>query len=121
MNWPWNYDTALSAENFSFAPSGGTFKLALLGLILPYVILYFGIRGWITQEALWIGDGVDLEVSGKSARAISLAYSGIGMLFHFRWVWGLLGFYRTFEIGTIISALGIVGGITYGLYYELRY
>ncbi|MDA7921157.1 hypothetical protein N9B73_05320 [Verrucomicrobiales bacterium] len=121
MAWHWNDDTALTAENFSFAPSGGRFKLVILGLILPCVILYFGIRGWITQEALWVGDGIDLGVSGVTARAISFAYSGIGMLFHFRWVWGILGFHRTFEIGTIFSALGIIGGIAYGFYYELRY
>ena len=94
--------------------------MVLLGIILPTVILYFGIRGWISQEAVWIARGDDFEVTGESAIGISIAYTGIGILCHIRWVWGLLGYARIFEIGTILAAIMIVTGLAYGFYWELR-
>ncbi|MEC5129220.1 hypothetical protein VSU19_20840 [Verrucomicrobiales bacterium BCK34] len=121
MAWRWNDDTAWAANNFAFAPSGGSVKLVVLGFALPSVIFYFAIKGWITQEALWIGRDNDQEVSGVSAQAISVAYFGVGLVCHIRWFWGLLGFGRIFEVGTILSVILILAGLAYGFYWELRF
>ena len=110
--------TATEAENLSYPPSGGRVKMVLFGIILPIVIVYFGVQAWITEEAIWFGRrGSDMDVRGKTAKALGVIYASVGLFCHFRWFWGLIPVYRAFEIGTTISLLGILGGFGFGVYY----
>ena len=110
--------TASEAEDLSYPPSGGWTKLVILGIVLPLIILYFGIQAWITEEAVWFGHrNSDIEVHGKTAKALGVVYSSVGLFCHFRWFWGLIPVYHVFEIGTVISLLGVLVGLGFGAYY----
>ncbi|MEY3895164.1 MAG: hypothetical protein RLZZ214_683 [Verrucomicrobiota bacterium] len=120
MKWlenPYRH-TANEAEDFSYPPSGGRVKLVVLGILLPLVVAYFGVDAWITEEAVWFGRGnADMEVHGRTAKSLGVAYTSVGLFCHFRWFWGLLPVYRVFEVGTVISLLGFLGGLAFGVYY----
>ena len=121
MGWRSHQDTAAIADALSFPPSGGKVKVILLGIILPTAIGYFGATGLLSKEALWIGSESNINVTGRTAVAISIAYSGVGLLCHIRWVWGLLGFHHIFEIGTVISTLAIISGIAAAFWFEFGF
>ena len=112
--------TATEAEDLSYPPSGGWVKMVLFGIILPAIVVYFGFQAWITEEAVWFSsrNSSDLDVRGKTAKALGVVYASVGLFCHFRWFWGLIPVYRAFEIGTTISLLGVLGGIGFGAYYQ---
>jgi hypothetical protein len=120
MKWlenPYRH-AASEAEDLSYPPSGGRVKLVLLGIFLPLIVIYFGAHAWITEEAIWFGRrDSNIEVHGPTARSLAVVYTSIGLFCHFRWFWGLIPVYRVFEIGTVISLLGILGGLVCGAYY----
>jgi len=120
MKWfenPYRH-TADEAEDLAYPPSGGWVKMVLLGIIVPVGIGYAGVQAWMTEEAVWFGRrGVDLVVRGRTARALGVVYGSVGLFCHFRWLWGLIPVYRVFEIGTMASLLGILGGIGFAVYY----
>jgi hypothetical protein len=117
----WNYDVnghaASDFEDLAYSPSGGRTKLILLGILLPLIIAYFGVDAWVTEKAIWFGQGNSkMIVHGQTAKALAVTYLSVGLFCHFRWCWGLIPCHRLYEIGTIISLLGILGGIAYGFY-----
>lgn len=110
--WKRNYgdEAAREAEDLAYPPGGGTGKLTALGVLLPLLISWFAVSSWITEQAVWPGQrGTTLTIRGPEARWMAGAYLGIALFCHFRWCWGLLGFYRTFEIGTVLSLLAFLG------------
>lgn len=119
MNWMSNphRQTATDAEDLSYPPSGGRIKLVLLGILLPLAIAYFGVKAWVTEEAVWFGQGnSNIIVHGQTAKALAITYLSTCLFCHVRWFWGLIPVYRVFEMGTVVSLLGILGGIAYGAY-----
>lgn len=117
MNWmdnPYRH-TATEVEDLSYPPSGGRTKLILLGILLPLVIGYFAAKAWVTEEAIWLGQNDDhITVHGMTAKALAVTYLSAGLFCHFRWCWGLIPIYRVYEMGTVASLLGILGGLAYG-------
>ncbi len=111
-------DTASEIEDLAYPPSGGRVKLVILGVILPLVVVYFGVQAWLTEEAIWFGNrGSDMVVHGATAKSLGVAYTSIGLFCHFRWFWGLLPVYRVFEVGTVVSLVGFLGGLVFGVYH----
>lgn len=123
MNWlgnPYRH-TAREMEDFSHPPSGGRVKLVLLGILLPAAIVWYGVDAWISGQTVWFGEGnTDLEVKGPTAKSLGVAYASVGLFCHFRWCWGLLPIYRVFEIGTVLSLLGFLGGFGCALFHAFR-
>ncbi len=103
--------------DYAHPPDGGWVKLALLGVALPIVIWYFAGKAWITEEATWIGSRQNMLVDGNAAKSIAVVYLSAGLFCHFRWCWGIIPVYRVFEIGTVVSLLGVIGGLGYSVYY----
>ncbi|MEI6656143.1 MAG: hypothetical protein WCP45_15370 [Verrucomicrobiota bacterium] len=103
---------SLDFEDILNPPNGGRVKLVLLGILLPLIVAYFGIRACITEEAIcyYRHSGAIVE-HGRAAMALGVTYTSVGLFGHVRWFWGLLPAYRVFEIGTVISLLGISGGL----------
>jgi hypothetical protein len=107
---------AYDFEDLAYPPTGGRLKLILLGVVLPGIIAYFGIRAWILEEALWPGRrGSSMVIYGESAQAMGVVYLSVAALFHFRWVWGMLQAHRTFQAGTVCSLLAFLGALIYAL------
>ena len=93
-------------------------KLIVLGVLLPLAIGYFGVQAWITEEATWFGRGSsDIVVHGRTAKSLGAAYTSVGLFCHCRWFWGLLPVYRVFEVGTLVSLLGFLVALCFGVYY----
>lgn len=120
MKWFENPDrhTASEAEDLAYPPSGGRVKHVVLGIILPLVVVYFGVQAWWSEEAIWFGNrGTDMVVHGPTAKSLGVAYTSVGLFCHFRWFWGLLPVYRVFEVGTVLSLIGFLGGLVFGVYF----
>ncbi|MBB5353522.1 hypothetical protein HNR46_003783 [Haloferula luteola] len=118
MSW-WNrsvyeQDTELAAD-LSYPPTASPGKQILLGLLLPCLIGVFAFRGWQNEEIIWFGEHQPDWVRGAPARWIALGYGGAALFCHFRWLWGARGFYRIFELGTILALLMILGGCGTGM------
>ena len=105
-------------QDLAYTPSGGLAKMIALGIILPAVLVYFGVHAWLREEAIWLGSrGANVEVEGNAAKSLAVVYASVGLLCHFRWFWGLLPVWRVFEIGTAVSLVGIIGGLICAVYY----
>jgi|GEM_PF-6023323 len=105
----------MAFEDWAYPPDrGGRWNIVVLGVVLPLVIGYFAAKIWIDQEAVWPGGRRgNLKVKGDTARALAVCYLSAALFCHFRWYWGLVGSYRMFEVGTVISLLvGLVGYLT---------
>lgn len=121
MNWfgDINRRTGEDAADWSYPPSGGRVKLVLLGIIVPLLIMRFGLNAWITEEAVWFGrlSRSSVVVHGATAQSLAVVYGSAGLFCHFRWFWGLLSAYRAFEVGTIVSLIGFLGGLLCAVYH----
>lgn len=119
MSWKGNPNehTGNEVADISYPPTGGWLKMIILGIILPFIIVYFGHKIWVTEEAVWFGQRDSrMTVHGKTAIALAVTYFSAAFFCHCRWFWGLIPIYWIFEFGTVISLLGIVGGLGYGAY-----
>ncbi len=109
--------TSHDMENLAYPPSGGWVKLVLLGILLPAVIIHAGVTAWITEQAIWFGDGADIEVKGATAKSLGVVYGCVGLFCHFRWCWGLIPVYRVYHPGTVFSLLGILTGMGFAVWH----
>jgi hypothetical protein len=90
-----------------------------LGGVIAAFFMYLGIQSWTSESAVWfVKRGPNIVVHSHSAKAFAIAYSSVGFFFHFRWFWGLLPSYRVFNLGTLLSLLGFIGGLSTGIYYH---
>ena len=106
--------------DWSCPPQGGRFKQVIVGLVLPLVIAYFCYGDWFSEEVVWTSGksrGVRIVVTGIAAKCAVIAPLSIASFIHFRWFWGALGFYRTFQVGMIISLLVFIGSMVCGVYH----
>ena len=99
-------------ESLAWPPNGGKVKLVVLGLLVPAIIAGFAARSWIQQEA-WLPTKTSgwYGVHGQDALATAAAYLSAAVFMHSRWCWGLLGFDRIFQAGTILALLAFVGSM----------
>ena len=103
---------ALDAEDLAYPPSGGLFKLVILGCLVPLAIGYFAVDGWIEREAVWFGSRRSrVRLTGLAAQAMSVSYFSMAVFCHFRWCWGLLGHYAIWKAGSVLALLGFLGGL----------
>lgn len=77
------------AEDLAYPPSGGRFKMWLLGVGLALLPIGYGIHCLRTGHALLLGENSNLDVTGSGAVALALAYIAIGVFIHAHWFWGL--------------------------------
>ena len=106
--------------NLSYPPSGGRLKMVFLGLLLPAWIAFHAWKAWTSREAIWFGDGTEMDVTGDTARAMAVCYLATALLAHFRWFWGLWPSFRVFEIRTILSIILGLGGCGSAFYFVVR-
>ena len=105
-------------DTLSDCPNGGKVKLSILGILLPCYIIYHAVIAWVNELATWYGRNSDMEVIGNTARSLAVAYASVAIFCHVRWFWGVLGRYRVWELGTILSLLGFLGGLVMAVVFE---
>jgi hypothetical protein len=105
----------VDAEDFAYPPTGGKFKLVLLGIIIPGFIAYYGVNAWIDEKAYWPGRRGGVTVHGESARAMAVLYMSVASFVHSRWFWGLIQADRIFQIGMVSSLLIFLGSLIWAL------
>lgn len=103
------------AEDFAYPPTGGKFKLVLLGIIIPGFIAYYGVNAWLDEEAYWPGRRGGVTVHGESARAMAVLYMSVASFVHSRWFWGLIQADRIFQVGMVSSLLIFLGSLIWAL------
>jgi hypothetical protein len=103
------------AEDFAYPPTGGKFKLVLLGIIIPGFIAYYGVNAWLSEEAYWPGRRGGVTVHGESARAMAVLYMSVATFVHSRWFWGLIQVDRIFQVGMVSSLLIFLGSLIWAL------
>ena len=102
----------MDTEDLAHPPSGGGTKLALLGILLPLALAAYATRGLVMREIYMPGrGGSGTMLHGDSAVALSLACLCLAALAHIRWCWGLLGWVRVFEAGTVLFGLGFAAAL----------
>src|SRR6266853_5044829 len=78
------------AEELTGTPSGGPFKMWLLGIGLAVIPAAYGVRCLFTGHARLFGRySSNLNLSGSAAAALAIAYISIGIFIHAHWFWGL--------------------------------
>lgn len=90
-------------EDFVDPPTGGRFKLAVLGIIIPAMIAYFAVSAWLEELAYLPGRRGGMMLHGESARAMAVVYMSVALFIHCRWFWGLIQSERVYKIGQISS------------------
>ncbi|MGC4015197.1 MAG: hypothetical protein QM755_11880 [Luteolibacter sp.] len=114
----WNRNLNESAgddvEDLAYPPYGaGIVRKVALGFLLPGLIGWHAVNGWLTERVYLPGrGGSDTWITGESARWLAVAYMGIALFCHTRWFLSLLDTrFRVFEILTVISILMLVVGM----------
>ena len=78
------------AEDLGSEPSGGPFKMWLLGVGLALIPLGYGVRCLFTGHAHFFGRySSGLDLSGPAGTALAIAYISVGAFVHFHYFWGL--------------------------------
>lgn len=123
MSWKSIYDhIGGEANDLAFSPNGGKAKWILLGIVVPIGIVWYAVRCWIHQEALWIGDRHSaMIVTGRTAKPVALCWFFAGLFMHSRWFWGLLPWHRVYDIGTVLSVLGFLAAGGVAFYEVMRF
>jgi hypothetical protein len=76
-------------EDLAYSPSGGRAKMCGLGVARALIPIVYGIRCLCTGHALLFGQNRDLDVTGRTAVALAIAYIAVGIFMHAHWFWGL--------------------------------
>lgn len=105
-------------ESLSQSPSGGPFKMWLLGVGLAMIPIYYGIRCLETGHATLFGSrGSRLVLSGSAAVAMAIAYMAVGVFIHAHWFWGLHPRLEALSpILKVVALLVFLGGLGYTAY-----
>src|SRR5689334_23372271 len=103
------YETdAKVAESLSHSPSGGRFKMWLLGVGLALIPIYYGIHCLQTGHARFFGGrSGNLDLTGSSAVAMAIAYIAVGVFIHAHWFWGLHP--RLEPLSPLLKVLAVLG------------
>ena len=95
------------------------------GLIVPAVMLGYGIRSCILQHSVLLGGGrfsgrrSVIELDGSEAVAMGITWICLGLFLHFHYFWPTLKRLHIFtDIGKIITACGFIASLGY-LFWSL--
>jgi hypothetical protein len=106
------------AEHLASSPSGGRFKMWLLGVVLALIPAGYGVFSLITGNARFFGrQGSHVDLDGAGGIALSIAYIAVGVFIHAHWFWGLHPRLELFSpILKLIAVLAFLVGFGYAMY-----
>lgn len=109
-------------EHWSVEPRGGWFKLLLLGVALPLVILLHAYGIWDAGHMTWHGKGnASIEIYGAAAKSWATAFAGGALFCHARWFWGLIPVAWMYTLSSLTALAMIGGGIGYACWSVLSF
>lgn len=84
------------------------------GMVVPLLIAIVGISNCISKQAVFSGDGADLNLHGKNAIAMGIALLSVSAFLHTHYFWGNLERMRQYsDFGKTISAIAFIGSFGY--------
>ena len=103
------------AEWFSGTPTPSFWTKWFGGLIVPAVMLSYGIKSCILQKSVLFGGrrhGMTLD--GSEAVAMGITWICLGLFLHFHLFWPTLKrLYIFTDLGKIVAALGFIASLGY--------
>ena len=112
-----NRHIAGNMDSLAYPPTGGIFKVVVLGIALPLIIAYYAYYAWTTEQAVWFGKRSKLIIHGLEAQWMASVYFSVGFFCFSRWCIGCLGSCKLFEIGTVFSILLFLISLSMALWH----
>ncbi len=110
------YQTDLDvADSLSGTPPQSGWAKWLGGAIVPLLIGWYGLGCCLSQEARFVGtQGAFLDLTGRAAVALGLAWLSGAAFLHFHFFWGNLKKLSIFSnLGKVLSALCLLASFGY--------
>ena len=104
------------AEDLAYAPTGGSVKAWVVGIGLALIPFLYGVHCWLSGHALFFGQDSDMDVTGKTAVSLAIAYMAVGLFVHAHWFWGLTKHQVLSYLLKLIAVLVFIGGFGYAIY-----
>ena len=101
------------ADRFSDTPEPTFWSKWFGGLIVPILLVGYGLRCCMRQSALFHGTAdADLELQGRTAVVFGLAWVSAGLFAHFHYFWSTLkGFGIFTDIGKALSLIALIAAV----------
>jgi hypothetical protein len=114
---PYEIDAKV-AESLSYTPSGGRFKMWLLGVGLALFPIGYGIRCLYSgHTTFWGRRRAHLDLTGSAVVAMAIAYIAVGVFIHAHWFWGLHPKLEALSpVLKVLAVLVFLGGLGYTAY-----
>ena len=107
-------DNRVSAydDDFEDIPSAGPLLKYLGGILLPLVLIAYGISCFLTGHGVMWGEYARLDLNGANALALGTASISLGVFLHCHYFWGNVYHLAAFAVaGKIIAAIGFIAGL----------
>lgn len=100
------------SDGWEDQPTQGPFFQWGLGVVLPLIILVWGIHAIVAKTALWTGENADMTLGGVNAVAIGSTTVSAAIFLHCHYFWGNVYNQAWFAVlGKIAGAAGFIVAI----------
>jgi hypothetical protein len=111
MWWRAPHNPTAYDDDLEDQPGQGWFYQWALGVALPLVILFFGVRVTARQQAL-VGREMPVQLTGYDAIALGIAGISLAVFLHCHYFWGNIYNQAGLAVlGKIIAACGFIAGL----------
>lgn len=108
------------AGDFAYGPSGGRTKQWVAGVVIPLIIITYGVVCLKTGSTTLPGRRTSIELHGTEGITLACAYLALGAFLHFHYFWGLHERLHPFsEALKVISLLAFLSCFVFTLYHML--
>lgn len=96
-------------DNFEDVPASGPLPMYGGGIVLPSVLIAYGLACWISGHAAIADRYYPLDLNGTKAIAAGIAYLSLGVFLHCHYFWGNLYHLAGFAVlGKILAAIAFI-------------
>lgn len=101
-------------DDFEDVPPAGFLPQYGGGVLLPLLLVGYGVSCIATGHGILAGDQNRLDVFGPDAVALGTACASLGLFLHCHYFWGNVYQMSPFAVvGKVVSALAFIGGLRY--------
>jgi len=111
MWWRYPYNPTAYTDDWESQPAQGPFYQWGLGVVVPLIILGYGLHAIILKQAEF-GDEVSMTIHGLNAIALGIAAMSAGLFLHCHYFWGNIYNDAWFAVlGKIVAVSGFIAGM----------